>query len=204
MSCTTLKVADKDVVGALREFLGQLLKSGFVDALLVPKALPGGDGFVQSLVSDPAMLADANPLAPTMAVQSASVLAELTSTPFEGRLGAVLKPCEMRAAIELAKFLQVKLENVVTIGVDCGGTHGVKEFAEMSEADRSAAAKSLARGAAAGTLRDACRICDRPAPVGDHAAQDPSGGFGDLHRGLFGGLHAHAVTSWVSEWSYTP
>ena len=122
MKHATLKVENNDTLGAAREFLGRLLACGAVDALLVPKELPSADGFVQSLVKDPEMLGDANPVAPTMAVQSARILSQLAASPCEGRIGAVLKPCEMRAAVELTKFLQVNLDNVVTIGVDCLGT----------------------------------------------------------------------------------
>ncbi len=172
MSNTVLTVNNKDVLGALREFLGRLLETECVNALLAPKALPDGKGFVQSLIRDPAMLQDVNPLAPTMPVQSARILSELSSTPFDGKIGAVLKPCEMRAAIELTKFLQVNLDNVVTIGVDCLGTYEVKDYAEIPEKDRTTAAQALIEGAKTGevnsgslAIRESCRICEYPTPL---------------------------------------
>ena len=172
MKSTTLKVENGDALGALRKFLGGMLESGLVRALLVPKELPGGDGFVQTLVKDPAMLDDANPLAPTMAVQSARILSDLTATGVDGRIGVVLKPCEMRAAVELAKFLQVNLDNLVTVGVDCPGTYEVKDYAAMTEAHRVASAQALIAGAGTGEvktvdapLREACRICEHPTPM---------------------------------------
>ena len=119
---------------------------------------------MQSLVVDPEQLEGATPIAPTMPVQSARILSDLTRTPIEGRIAAVLKPCELRAAVELAKFLQVDLENVVTIGLDCLGTYDVTEYADMSPDQRSGALQTLADGSndvQADELREACRMCSR-------------------------------------------
>ena len=78
MKTALLKVAGKGVIDAMRGALAQLLETGTVEAVLVPKPLPDGDAYVQTLVRDVAQLADANPLAPTMAVQSATILSDLT------------------------------------------------------------------------------------------------------------------------------
>lgn len=180
MKSTTIKVEDKDVLGSLRKFLAQLLENKFVDALLVPRMLPSEDGFVQSLVKDVEMLEDANPIAPTMAVQSAQILSDLTSTvrsgvqpPNIGRIGAVLKPCELRAVVELAKFLQVELENVVTIGVDCLGTYEVRDYAKMIEENGKLSSEAFLEGFKNGEIkavedydfRNSCQICEYPVPL---------------------------------------
>ena len=173
MKSATIKIENKDVLGAIRGFLGKLLESGFVTAVLAPKPLPGGKGHVQSLIRAPAMLQDVNPLAPTMAAQSARILSDLTATPFQGRIGAILKPCEMRASVELSKFLQVNLDSVVMIGVDCLGTYEVKDYADMAEEQRVACATALIDGFGSGemkspnggVLRESCRICEYPTPT---------------------------------------
>jgi len=108
-----------------------------------------------------------------MAVQSARILSDLTSSPFEGRIGAVLKPCELRAVMELVKFLQVDLENVVTIGVDCLGTYEVKEYAEMVHSGKELSPQRFWEGAKEGKtpsgkdypVRAACQICEYPVPL---------------------------------------
>ena len=169
MRHATLNVNGGDRNGAVRELLAQLLRSGFVQAVLVPKPLADGSAVVQSLVVDPEQLEGATPIAPTMPVQSARILSDLTRTPIEGRIAAVLKPCELRASVELAKFLQVDLENVVTIGLDCFGTYDVAEYADMSPDQRIGALQTLAGGpndAQADQLREACRMCSRPIPIG--------------------------------------
>ncbi len=184
MKSAIIKVEDKDVLGSLRKLLAQLLESEFLDALLVPRMLPSEDGFAQSLVKDVSMLEYANPLAPTMAVQSAQMLSDLTSTPFEGRIGVVLKPCELRAVVELTKFLQVKLENVVTIGVDCLGTYEVRDYAKMvastvasplsGDSDNGGfSSEAFLEGVKNGEIkavedynfRNSCQICEYPVPL---------------------------------------
>ncbi len=181
MKNTILKVKNKDSLGSLRDFLGRLLDNGFVDALLVPKMLSGGDGFVQALVKDKSMLEGTNPVAPTMAVQTARILTELNRGSLDKRVGVVLKPCELRAAVELVKFLQVNLDNVVTIGVDCPGTYKVSDYAAMA-LEGSGASSGKFTGDSNGDLfscfkdgevktdegsglRESCRICEYPVPM---------------------------------------
>ena len=183
MGYQSVTVDDGNVPAALRGLLGRLLQSGFVKALLVPKMMPSRDGFVQSLICDPAMLGDANPGAPTMAVQSARIVSELTAQELPGRIGAVLKPCELRAVVELSKFLQVKLDNVVTIGIDCLGTYEVRDFAELLRSEEDASRHALLESVLTGEprhpdrypLRLSCQICETPEPPNP-----------DLHLGLIG------------------
>ena len=179
MKSATIQVENNDLLGTLRGFLGRLLESKIVDAVLVPKVLPSADGFVQSLVKDPAMLKDANPVAPTMPVQSAGILSELTAGPMKGRIGVVLKPCELRAAVELAKFLQVDMENLVTIGVDCPGTYEVKDYAEMARKDPGLLSQGFLEGGNGQAFRASCQVCEYPSPVNADITlgffgQDPS------------------------------
>ncbi len=61
MKTAIIKVENQDTVQAVREVLGQLLESDFVEAVLVPRRLPSGDGFVQSLIRDPALLDECHP-----------------------------------------------------------------------------------------------------------------------------------------------
>lgn len=196
MKKTIFLVKNNDVLKSLRTFLKQLLESQFINAVLVPKMLPSGDGYVQSLIKKPAMLADTNPIAPTMAVQSAQILSELTSSGIASRIGVVLKPCELRAVIELAKFLQVNLDNIVTIGVDCPGTYEVKEYAELNEQERIIATQNLINDISKGetsandtiAIREACRICEYPVPLN-----------ADITLGLLGSNPSKEIAVFVSE-----
>ena len=126
----TVKVIDGKTDEAIIGFLKSFLKEGVVEAILMPKPLPSQDGFVQTLIRDPEKLNGACVLSLTMPVQSARVISNLSVKNLGKKVAVVLKACEIRAAIELAKFLQVKLDNVCFIGVDCPGTFEVSRLCE--------------------------------------------------------------------------
>ena len=160
---------DGDQRATLRLLLADLLRKGLVDALLVPQPAPGGDNLVQVLTDRVEALSAAEPMAPVMPVQSARIVAALTAGGVSYRLGAVLKPCEVRATIELAKLKQVDLAGVTLIGVDCLGTYEVNDYAALvaSGADPTAHALQMAAAAhvaplAGAEFRVACQMCERP------------------------------------------
>lgn len=165
--------SEAGALAALRRLLGDLLEKGLVDALLVPRPAPGGGNLVQALVNNVEALADADPVAPVMPVQSARILSALTAGGVPYRLGAVVKACEARAAVELAKLKQVDLSGVTLIGVDCLGTYELPDYAALVAAGQDPTAHALAAAAegnvapiAGATFRDACRMCEQPVPHG--------------------------------------
>ncbi|MFB0507629.1 MAG: 4Fe-4S dicluster domain-containing protein [Thermodesulfobacteriota bacterium] len=180
-----LGVKNNDPIETLGAFFRDLLEKEVVEALLIPKKLPSGDGYCQTLIRNPEMLADVNPLAPTLPVQSARIISHLTITDPGCKVGAVLKSCEIRAVIELVKFLQVKLDKLVLIGVDCLGTYEPSGYAKMirERGEGVSITGGLLKGAHEGRiepqdgydLRLACQICEYPSP------QDA-----DIIIGLFG------------------
>lgn len=158
-------------VEEVEQLLRSLLEKGLVDALLAPQSLPAGDSVVQTLVQDPARLESLNIFAPVIPVSSATLLSRLTVTGFGGRVGAVLRSCEMRAFIELVKLQQARREDVFIIGIDCLGTYEVADYARLvREGNRPA--KDVVAGARGENfiprpgyaLRTACRMCERPFP----------------------------------------
>ena len=169
-----LEVKNNDPVETLRVFLHDLLEKDIVDALLIPKRLPADDGYCQTLIRDPEMLVGTNPMAPTLPVQSARLISHLTVTDPGCKVGAVLKSCEIRAVIELVKFLQVKQDQLVIIGVDCLGTYEPSEYAKMGreKGEGVSITGELLKGAKEGKikprdgydLRLACQICEYPSP----------------------------------------
>jgi len=169
-----LEVKNNDPIETLRVFFRDLLEKEVVEVLLIPKKLPSGDGYCQTLIRDPEMLVDVNPLAPTLPVQSARIISHLTITDPGRKVGAVLKSCEIRAVIELVKFLQVKLDRLILIGVDCMGTYEPSDYAKMSrkKGEGVSITVGLLKGAREGKiesqdgydLRLACQICEYPNP----------------------------------------
>ena len=157
---------------AARRFLAELLEGGALDALLVPAESEPGR-ISQILASSPGDLGNAVPLSPVISGAPiptvVSWMAEV-GVPKQ-RLGVVIKPCESRLLVELAKFKQAWVEGLYIIGVDCTGTYHVLEAKEMADRGVSPVQeviKSLESGAEDEAFRDACRICITPrAPVFD-------------------------------------
>jgi formate dehydrogenase subunit beta len=122
-------------------------------------------------------LEDMDPIAPVMSIQGARALKSLTGRgPAWRRTAVVLRGCEMRAATELAKLRQLRLDNVITIGVDCPGAFPPDAYAEgdREEMNRRHEA-ALGKGGLEGA-RSVCRVCHRP--TGDGA---------DIEIGFIGG-----------------
>jgi formate dehydrogenase subunit beta len=112
-----------------------------------------------------------------MPVQSARVVSNLSVKNLGKKVAAVLKACEVRAAVELAKFLQVKLDNLYLIGIDCPGTFEVPDYAKMVQEGKGGAPltkeilKSMERGEVSPpsgyAFRTACQMCEYPVPQTD-------------------------------------
>lgn len=173
----TVKVIEGKTEESMIGFLKSLLEKEVVEAILIPKGLPSQEGYVQTLIRDPEKLNGACTLSPTMPVQSARVLSNLSVKNLGKKVAAVLKACEVRAAVELAKFLQVKLDNLYLIGIDCPGTFEVPDYAKMVQEGKGGASltKELLKGMEKGEVsspsgyafRTACQMCEHPVPQTD-------------------------------------
>lgn len=172
-----LKVSGGKREEALQGLLKSLLEKGVVEAILVPKRLPSGQGVVQTLVRHPERVEGLSILSPTMPVQSARVASYLSVKNLNKRVGLVLKACEIRAMVELSKFLQVKLDPLFLIGIDCPGTFEVNDYAKMVEEGKGdeVLLQELLKGMEKGeetapqgySFRKACEICEYPVTRAD-------------------------------------
>ena len=173
-SITSIRVADKDPVAALQGFLASLLENGVADAVFTMRQRPGESAVMPALITDPAKMTQANPLCPAYPLSGARLLSRLTHGESQGTIAAVLRPCELRAFVELIKLNQASQEGLLLIAVDC--------FGAMSNATWRAAAadadpKDLANRftLSGGTLEGfpvarACLACEHPtAPNADLA-----------------------------------
>ena len=150
---------------AIRRFLTELLENGAVDALLVPKRTPAGNMVAQALVADAEHLNGADPLAPVQMVNAAQVVRELAKEPLEQKIAVVLRPCEIRAVIELVKLKQINPDALYLIGYDCPGVYDIKEYLELIERRGDA---DQVRGE---TLECFLRAGGKPAQAGGKPAQ---------------------------------
>jgi formate dehydrogenase subunit beta len=194
---TVLRVSEGKTEEAIKGFLKSLLEKGVIEALLIPKRLPSGDGFAQTLIHDPKKMDGACAFSLTMPVQSARVASHLSIKNLNKKVVAVLKACEIRAIVELAKFLQVKLDHLFLIGVDCPGTFEVADYSKMIQEGKEGEKlegeilKGMERGEVllpeGYALRPACEMCEYPIPTAD------------IHIKLFGYKTAEEVGLEIGE-----
>jgi len=138
--------------------LSGLLADGHLVALLIPMVTGGGRSYSHVLVADPADLEGVDPFAPVMPVSTATAVSRLTKLEApSGRVGVVMRPCEIAAAIELHKLLQARLVDVVVIGVDCPGTISVQDHINLVDAGKDPLKEV---GGDPTLLREACMTCD--------------------------------------------
>jgi formate dehydrogenase subunit beta len=166
--------------GGVREkviaFLQKAISQGCFDAVLIPAKAPGTDSLAYSLIGDEQFLKNAYPLPPVMPVQGAKAMSSLTRTgKGKKKIAALIRPCEARAAIELAKLGQVDLDNICLISIDCPGALPLAEWAKDAKKAEDAFAEILKEGPNE-SLRPICQICDKFSTTGAE----------DLHIGVQG------------------
>jgi formate dehydrogenase subunit beta len=168
---TLIPVENNDTLAAIQGLLRKLLEADVVDALLGPMEVSQG-AVTPVLVSDPELLEYANPLAPVMGLNAARLAGRVSVREPRERVGVLLRPCELRALVELVKLQQASLDDLVTIGLDCLGTYDVAVYAGMrsSGGDDGQGITSYLATALSGdlspqgeyTFRDACQMCEKP------------------------------------------
>jgi len=116
---------------AVLEVLKKGIESGFFSAVLLPVKVPSDDSYAWVLTSQDSLLEKANVLPPVMTVQGGKALSSLTKHgASKMKIAAVMRPCEIRAAIELAKLKQIDLENVLLISMDCPGALPIQNYVD--------------------------------------------------------------------------
>lgn len=177
MTVNAMLPVKKSAPETAKELLGAMLEKGVVDALLVPWQLPAGDNVAPTLITDPAKLDGARVWSPVMPINAARAVSNLTATGNQPRLGVALRPCEIRALVELTKLEQASLEDALIIGLDCPCAYTVTDYAQLTRDGADPTAELLAQAADASMtpyegyqFREGCRICERPVPEGDHVA----------------------------------
>ena len=162
-----LEIKEGKLVKSVRAFLKNLLEKKCLDALLVLLELPAEGRVAMTLVTDPDMLKHANPLAPVMMRNTAQIVSEMTRvSPSKRKIGVVLRPCELRALVELVKLKQASLDNLTLIGIDCFGTYSVADYQEYCKKSAAPVEDYLkTEPDSDARLRKACQVCEYPAPI---------------------------------------
>ncbi|MCP4691277.1 MAG: formate dehydrogenase [Desulfobacterales bacterium] len=169
-----IDVKDQDLLGALRGFFKTVLKNDEISAILVPWRLPMKSMVMPTLITDPGRLDRADPLSPAFPMNAAKIVSRLTRKAPGGKVAAVMRPCEIRAFIELVKLKQGRAEDLVIIGVDCLGAYRNTDYFNWVGEDVEEATKKFCAGVLAGNgasmdgvdLAPACQVCETPTATG--------------------------------------
>lgn len=171
MRSAILKQVNNRLLETFDEFFKKLFDKKIVDALLVPQETSLGSSCAHTLIKDPSKIIRTNPLAPILLVNAAKLISNLTAWNPGQKIGVVLRSCEIRALVELVKFQQAAVDQLVIIGVDCLGTFEPREFRKIAEENRESMTEDFIAGELferGYRLRTACQVCEHPVPEGAH------------------------------------
>ena len=152
---------DKSAEDGVRELLRFLLESGKVKGAFTLSKLNEKGAVAYLLIADSQKIDDAVPLFPLMPTNAGKMLSLITSEePATEPIAAVVRPCELRAFVELVKRNRGSLENLLLISPTCGGVYPLKSASEGGIAEKQPQYwEAVAKGDIAPDLRPACRTC---------------------------------------------
>ena len=164
-----LKIDKKSDEG-LQYLLRSLLESGKVKAVFTLKKQNENGFAVYSLITDPEEIKDALPFYPLMPNNAGQLLSNLTlNGAVTEPTAVVIRPCELRAFIELIKRKKANMDNMLIISNTCGGVYPL-ELTEDSSFEKHISDywDSVKEGKIPDGIRPVCRACEHFVP-GKHA-----------------------------------
>jgi formate dehydrogenase subunit beta len=188
--------ADGDQNKAIISLLKQFLEKKYLDAVLIPSKIPDTESYTWLLVHEESLLDLANPLPPIMTVQGGKALSSLTEHgELEGTIAVLMRPCEIRAAVELSKLKQIDLDNFTFFSIDCPGVVPLLDYMKDPQEMAKNFEQSLENWGESDSLRPVCQICDQfslfclsQSPSQSLPSDNEDGmPVPDLHIGLVGG-----------------
>jgi len=106
----------------IKDFFKFLLEKEKVRGIFTLKKMNNNGAVSYSLITDVDEIKNACPLFPLMPVNAGKILSNFTlKEPLKEPVAAILRPCELRAFIELIKRAQGNLDNLLLISMTCGG-----------------------------------------------------------------------------------
>ncbi len=115
----TIDRNDQGINQSLKVFFAKLLEKGVVDALLLPVGLPDSTAVMPSLITRPDQVDQAIPLGPAFFINAARMVSRLSWKGSGRKTAVLLRPCEIRAFIELTKLKQGSRDELLIMGMDC-------------------------------------------------------------------------------------
>lgn len=162
-----IPIKNNNLTETFNIFFKELLEKKVVDALILPQSILNDKTVTYTLVIKADSIKSAQPFLPVLMNNGATIVSYLTKNGTGQKVGAVLRACEIRALIELAKFKQVNLDGLFLIGVDCMGTMEPEDFANKIEGEKKYSMDQLHKDILSEnevSIRTACLVCPHPVP----------------------------------------
>jgi len=163
---TKVLTIGKRAEDGLKELLKFLLENGKMKGVVTLRKT-GEDGAIScSLITNPDDIESSVPLFPLMPVNLAKQLSRLTLVEAATEpIAVVLRPCELRAFVELLKRIQGSLDNILFVSSTCGGVYPLKTAVEGNiEEHLPEYWKAVEHGELAPGTRSACQACEHFVP----------------------------------------
>ena len=158
---TKLLRINESAEDALKGLLKFLLENGKVKGVLTLRKMGEYGAISYSLITDPDDIDSTLPLFPLMPVNLGKQLSLLTLMgPANDPIAVVLRPCELRAFVELVKRNQGSLDNFLFISSTCGGVYPL-EMAVAGDIEEQLAQywEAVEQGELITDVRPACKAC---------------------------------------------
>ena len=113
---------DKPLEEGVQYLLRSLLETGKVKAVFTLKKVNENGAVAYSLITNPDEIKDTLPFYPLMPANAGQLLSNFTlNSAVSEPVAVVIRPCELRAFIELVKRKKANMDNIFIISSICGG-----------------------------------------------------------------------------------
>jgi formate dehydrogenase subunit beta len=154
-----------DPIGTIQNFIQLIWDRAQLDGMIVT----ADDAYRTQMITDSAGIDQLNPFRPVMRENLARKVPKLMQEKPDFRMGALLRPCEMRALLEIDRRQPIPKGMLFSLCVDCLGTYPVEEYEWRAkrkssiEQDDSEELKFARQGGIlAYRYRAACQMCSNP------------------------------------------
>jgi formate dehydrogenase subunit beta len=117
-----------DPLGKVHELIKQIWLESNLDGMLVTMNGSDDSSALPRYIVDVESINEINPFKPLMEINIARLIPDLLASHPGASIGALLRPCEMRALTEMTKHTSFKIDNLLTFSVDCLGTLPADEY----------------------------------------------------------------------------
>ncbi len=158
------------------DFIAALFDEYKIAGVAAMAELPSGRNAAYTLFTDKEDAKKCIPFFPVMPVNAAKAVSKFTGQKSPSEIIAVfLRPCELRALIELVKIKQASLDNLLIISFHCNGVFPFQDI-DLPDKKKLDIYKTAAKeGKSCDGLRPVCSACTRFVPEGSDISISTAG-----------------------------